>query len=257
MAELRKRVDECQRGGILSAESAAKMLAVLDASVGVGDVSTRVQALLKLAAAETADDGNAPLPRLYFDRHLYAPLFVDQPFAERNGQLALFGRAESGVRMAPPALVESEARFVFDLREFWKTHAEETQWKNHEIFLLRNQARTGLGFFTGAGFYPDFLLWLKRGKRQVLCFVEPKGLGRAWPQAKIDLLASIAGHSPPDLPLRGFTVTPTPLAEILALQPGVNETALAAMHILLQSDSGGPSGYIDDLLAELQGALFQ
>jgi len=255
VAELRSRVEECQRGGILGAESAAKLLALLDESVGVGDVSARVQELLKLATVESADEGSTPLPRMYFDRHLYAPLFVDQPFVERNGQLALFGNAESGARMSPSALVESEARFVFDLREFWNAHAEDTKWQGHEIYLLRNQARTGLGFFTGAGFYPDFLLWLKRGERQALCFVEPKGLGRAWPQEKIDLLASIASHSPPDLPLRGFTVTPTPLAEILALQPSLDEASLAAMHILPQSESNAPCGYIASLLLELRDAL--
>ena len=255
VAELRKRVEEYQRGGILTAESAAKLLAVLDDSVGVGDVSTRVQALLKLAAAETADDGTAPLPRMYFDRHLYAPLFVDQPFVERSGQLALFGGAESGVRLNPPALVESEARFVFDLREFWKAHANDKLWKDCEIYLLRNQARTGLGFFTGAGFYPDFLLWLKRGKRQVLCFVEPKGLGRAWPQAKIDLLANIANQSPADLPLRGFTVTPTSLADVQALQPGADRSSLAAMHVLLQGPRDGPNDYVAELFSDLRSSL--
>lgn len=250
LKELRARIEECRRGGILTVEAAAAMLATLDESVGVGDVSARVQELLKLAAAESTDDGNAPLPRLYFDRHLYAPLFIEQPFSERNGQLALFGGIESGVRLSPPALVESEARFLFDLRAFWEAENNSAEWHDSEIFLLRNQARTGLGLFTGAGFYPDFLLWLKRGGKQVLCFVEPKGLGRAWPQIKIELLADLANQSPPGLPLRGFTLTPTSLAEIRSLRPDATQESLAAQHVLLQDGD-----CIRPLLMELTSAL--
>lgn len=250
--ELRERIEQFRRGGTLTAEAAERMLAVLNDNVGVGDVSERVQALLKLATAESADDGSAPLPRMYFDRHLYAPMFVEQPFAERNGQLALFGDAETGVRLSPPALVESEARFVHDLRTFWQAECDTPQWRDCEIYLLRNQARTGLGFFTGAGFYPDFLLWLKHGKRQVLCFVEPKGLGRAWPQTKIELLAELQAKSLPDLPLRGFTVTPTTLADIRTLKPSATEATLAAESVLLQDSEGA---YVRQILESLAKAV--
>jgi len=39
-----------------------------------------------------------------------ARLLVAAPFEDRNGQLALFTNAQTGVRVSPPALVESEAR---------------------------------------------------------------------------------------------------------------------------------------------------
>lgn len=250
--ELRDRIEALRRGGVFTTESAAKLLATLNESVGVGDVSARVQELLKLAATEYTDEGAAPLPRLYFDRHLYAPLFIDQPFAETNGQLALFGGTESGVRLHPPALVGSEAQFVFDLRAFWSSHRDTPMWQDCEIYLLRNQARTGFGFFIGAGFYPDFLLWLKRDGKQALCFVEPKGLGRAWPQAKIELLATLPTQSPPDLPLLGFTVTPTPLADIQTLQPGVDPTSLAEKNVLLQQPDGH---YIAQILSVMKTRL--
>jgi hypothetical protein len=249
--ELRNRIEAMQRGGVLSNDTAGKMLAALNADVGAGDVSARVQALLKQAVGEAADDGSAPLPRLYCDQHLYAPLFVAQPFESRNGQLALFGAVETGVRLTPPALVASEARFVHDLRTFWAAACNTAPWQDHEIYLLRNQARTGLGFFTGAGFYPDFLLWMKHGARQVLCFVEPKGLGRAWPQAKIDLLAALPTQSPADLPLRGFMLTPTSLADIRQLQPDMTEDGLASANILLQDHPN----YIQNLLEHLHHAL--
>lgn len=250
--ELRERIEALRRGGVFTTESAMKLMATLDESVGVGDVSARVHDLLRLATAESADDGSAPLPRLYCDHHLYAPLFVDRPFMETGGQLALFDHAESGVRLNPPALVESEARFVFDLRAFWAAHKDAPEWRGCEIYLLRNQARTGFGFFSGTGFYPDFLLWLKQGDRQVLGFIEPKGLGRAWPQAKIELLAGLAALSPADLPLRGFMVTPTPLADIRALQPDADEAWLAARHVLLQHADGH---YIPRILGALKTAL--
>jgi hypothetical protein len=253
VAELRKRIEAMRRGGVFTAESAAKVLTVLDESVGIGDVSAQVQQLLK-NASDMADDGSPPLPRLYFDRHLYAPLFVDQPFADRNGQLALFGSTESGVRLSPPALVESEARFVFDLREFWQAERNAPQWRDCEIYLLRNQSAGGLGFFAGADFRPDFFLWLKRDKRQTLCFVEPKGLGRAWPEAKIGLLAGLTQMSPPDLPLRGFTVTPTSLADIRKSRPHETVETLAAQHVLLQQPE---SGYIRIVLESLHAAVSQ
>lgn len=249
--EFRERIEAMQRGGLLRPETAAQMLALLTDNLGVGDVSARVQELLKLATVESADDGTAPLSRFYFDQHLYAPLFVEQPFVERNGQLALFGNAESGVRLNPPALNEGEARFVHDLRSFWQAECKQPDWSDCEIFLLRNQSRTGLMFFTGAGFYPDFLLWLKRGDKQVLCFVEPKGLGRQWPEEKIKLLASLATQSPSDLPLRGFTVTSTQLAEIRSMRPEADAAWLAQRHVLLQDDPG----HIRVILTALRQAL--
>jgi hypothetical protein len=45
-----------------------------------------------------------------------------------------------------------------------------------EIYLLRNKAVTGLGFFQAANFFPDFLLWLQDGETQHLVFADPKGL---------------------------------------------------------------------------------
>lgn len=251
---LRDLLDGYRKGGLIDQETYVKVLAPLNERVGVGDASARVQALLKDAAAQAQrDDELPPLPRLYFDHHLYAPLFVDKPYETKGNQLALFADVETGVRVTPPALVESEARFVFDLREFWKVAANAPGWQDYELYLLRNQARTGLGLFTGAGFYPDFLLWLKRGKLQVLCFVEPKGLGRAWPADKIAMLASLAAQSPPVLPLRGFTVTPTSLADIQALQPGETEGSLATQHVLLQK--AGDNTYVRAMLEHMRDAF--
>ena len=105
---------------------------------------------------------SASLPRIYFDRHLYQPLLVDN--------------ASKHLKVSPPGLTESEQRFVKDLKEYWNEKQAGRQ-ADEEIYLLRNQSRgTGVGFFEGSGFYPDFILWIKEGGSQRIVFVEPHGM---------------------------------------------------------------------------------
>lgn len=103
------------------------------------------------------------LPRIYFDRHLYQPLLVTG--------------SNPSVVISPPPLNESEARFVRDLRDFWRVRGSE-QYPDAELFLLRNQGRgRGVGFNSeGTGFYPDFILWMVSGDQQRVVFVEPHGM---------------------------------------------------------------------------------
>ena len=42
--------------------------------------------------------------------------------------------------------------------------------------MLRNIAKSGLGLYVGGRFYPDFLVWVIKGEKQWLIFVDPKGL---------------------------------------------------------------------------------
>lgn len=44
-----------------------------------------------------------------------------------------------------------------------------------QVHILRNESRRGLGFFVGAGFYPDFIFWIVKGGKQWVIFVDPKG----------------------------------------------------------------------------------
>ncbi|MDD9823279.1 MAG: DEAD/DEAH box helicase family protein [Gammaproteobacteria bacterium] len=101
------------------------------------------------------------LPNVHFDRHLFQPL--------------LCGSGEN-VTLIPAGLVESEKKFVASLRDYCESHRE--QIKELEIFLLRNLPHRGVGFpdESGDNFYPDFILWVKRGKDQRVVFVEPHGL---------------------------------------------------------------------------------
>lgn len=108
---------------------------------------------------------NSNLGRLfiYFDRHLYQPLLVNRN--ERDD-----------VDISPPGLNEGEYRFVVDLKDIWE-HERDKRLTGVDLFLLRNQNRgKGIGFFASSGFYPDFILWIKKDDHQRVVFVEPHGM---------------------------------------------------------------------------------
>jgi len=42
--------------------------------------------------------------------------------------------------------------------------------------LLRNQSKTGVGFFADGNFYPDFIIWIIDGDKQYINFIDPKGI---------------------------------------------------------------------------------
>ncbi|NLC70418.1 MAG: DEAD/DEAH box helicase family protein [Desulfuromonadaceae bacterium] len=116
---------------------------------------------------ETIEDGKriyeenvAVPPTLHFDRHLFQPLLIQKG---------------NTIKSSPPCLNESEQNFVRDLTDYCHSNPEELQGK--ELFLLRNLSRgKGIGFFEGSGFYPDFILWVTKGKKQRLIFIEPHGM---------------------------------------------------------------------------------
>ena len=102
------------------------------------------------------------LGRIHFDRHLYQPLLVEH--------------SDDNIRTAPPALNTGERRFVQDLKDYW-LEEKDGRLSGREVFLLRNLSRgAGVSFFETSGFYPDFILWIKEGKKQHIVFVEPHGM---------------------------------------------------------------------------------
>lgn len=104
---------------------------------------------------------NSGLPRINFDCSIYLPLLL---------------KRDNDISAAPPALEESEARFVRDLKEYWEAEKEKSL-EGKEVFLLRNLSRgKGIGFFEENGFYPDFILWIADAKRQRIVFIEPHGM---------------------------------------------------------------------------------
>ncbi|MEK6591915.1 MAG: hypothetical protein AABZ67_02415 [Pseudomonadota bacterium] len=79
------------------------------------------------------------------------------------------------------------------------------------------------------GFYPDFMLWLKRSKRQALVFVESKGieliLGDARYESKLDLLQELKELSLA-IPVRGHMISATPSDAIATRRPGETRESL-------------------------------
>ena len=117
----------------------------------------------------------AAFPSIHFDRHLYQPLLVEG---------RKIGGNPPAVRSEPPGLKESERRFVDDLRMYCRSQTRNGNGipGGGELFLLRNLSRgKGVGFFGDVGFYPDFILWIKRPEGLRILFVEPHGMVHAGP----------------------------------------------------------------------------
>ena len=107
-------------------------------------------------------DDEKTLPRIYFDRHLYVPILL----ANKKKEIK---------KISPPGLIESESKFVLGLREYMKNNKDK--FSDKEVYLLRNYPFSGVGFqLEWSKFYPDFIMWVKKGNRQTIVFVDPKGL---------------------------------------------------------------------------------
>jgi len=109
---------------------------------------------------ELYNDGEEPIPRVYFNKHLFIPVLLHSSRINK---------------ISPVGLVESEKKFVFGLKEYLEKKRSEIS--NFEIFLLRNNPLSGVGFqLKWAGFYPDFIMWIKNKEREIIVFIDPKGL---------------------------------------------------------------------------------
>ena len=163
---------------------------------------TREPAIRKLVEAVVAGQDAEKLvpemPRFYWDAHLFEPLPMARP--DEDGP---------SLEVRPTALVKGEQAFVRDLKAWWVREHATPAWQGTSLYVLRNLPRSGVGFYENAGFYPDFLIWLVRGDRQMLGFVDPKGLVH-WNDDKVGMLDFIERHSLPELPLRAAIATETP-----------------------------------------------
>ena len=96
---------------------------------------------------------------IQFDQHLYQPII-----AIKN----------SDIKVTPAPLNSGEAKFVHSLKDYLR---QNPALEGEELYLLRNMSRgKGVGFFDAGNFYPDFILWLLRGDKQHINFVDPKGI---------------------------------------------------------------------------------
>ncbi len=110
---------------------------------------------------ELIKEDNKILPRICFDNHIYVPILLSEN--------------EKIKKISPPGLLKSEKKFVTGLREYLKKNKKI--FSNFEIYLLRNEAKSGIGFqLDWASFYPDFIMWIKNNDQIWLVFIDPKGL---------------------------------------------------------------------------------
>ncbi len=122
-----------------------------------------IEEIKKLASDinELIREDNRILPRIYFDNHIYVPI--------------LLSKSPNIAKISPPGLVESEEKFIIGLRKYLEKNKE--MFSDYEIYLLRNEARSGIGFqLDWASFYPDFIMWIKNKRKIWLVFIDPKGL---------------------------------------------------------------------------------
>ena len=100
---------------------------------------------------------------IHFDNHLYTPLII----WEKN---------KKKVRSVPVKLNEGETEFIKAFKNFLDLKENKHKLKDSEVFLLRNLSKKGIGFFLSSGFYPDFIIWVRKGNSQHMIFVDPKGI---------------------------------------------------------------------------------
>ena len=98
---------------------------------------------------------------VHLDNHLYTPLIIWKQNKEE-------------IKSIPVRLNKGETNFVRDLRSF--LNRNKKLFVNRDLFLLRNLSRKGIGFFLGAGFYPDFIIWINDKNKQHMVFIDPKGI---------------------------------------------------------------------------------
>ncbi len=140
--------------------------------------------------------------------HLYKPLiYVGKGY-------------ESKLQVFPVALNDSENQFMKDFEvQILKLKADK---ELDEVFLLRNQSKKGMGFFAeGNNFYPDFILWIKKGGKQYLTFIDPKGIihSKGINDPKIQFYKYLSEKVQPqvigeDLVLNSFIVSNTKWIEV-------------------------------------------
>jgi len=106
------------------------------------------------------------IPTIHLDQHLYTPLVI----SGRKNKDSI----EDFISSEPPKLNEGETKFIRKLKEYLKANKDKNRGK--EIFLLRNLSKKGVGFFNNAGFYPDFIMWVKEKNKQTVIFIDPKGI---------------------------------------------------------------------------------
>jgi len=175
-----------------------------------------------------------------FDKHLYNPLVFKD-------------KGETALQIKPIELNDGEKDFVEDLDSYLKRNS--STYEDTEIYLLRNQSKTGLGFFTEGNFYPDFIMWIKRDDKQYISFIDPKGLVNlnTKDDPKINLSTKIKEIeeklNDEDVILNSFIVSVTPYGVIKWVQDTLEQSELEDKNVLFQKDD--KNGYISKMFNKI------
>ncbi|NUQ75816.1 MAG: DEAD/DEAH box helicase family protein [Polyangiaceae bacterium] len=185
-------------------------------------------------------------------QHLYTPLVFANP------------RGSQCFKVHPVPLNVGEWRFVVDLERY--CNRKPTPLDGWSIWLLRNQAKRGVRFFEAQNFYPDFLLWLIKGKRQRLAFIDPKGIRnlQGLDDPKIQLAKAIKAReksmpAPGDgtiIQMDSFIVANTHAQDVAWWQEhGETAPTIEAFatdhHVVFQNDERVDQQYIDRIVRML------
>lgn len=180
------------------------------------------------------------VPNVYFDRHLYQPLFVKDE--SKNPKY----------KIVPDSLNKGERDFLENLREY--VQQNKSKFTEHQkMFVLRNIPRKGIGFFVETlNYYPDFIIWIKTDNKQHIIFADPKGLAKMYDDRfedkKIQFFKTIKEFEvilskklaergvKEEIVLDSYIISETPLRE-LQVSFGTNSTKkFEDHHVLFKED---------------------
>jgi len=99
--------------------------------------------------------------------HIYSPLLREVKATIEN---------EKDLKITPDKLNAGEKKFIQDSSNYFKNNSD---FKDYEIFLMRNvETLKSIGIYLNDDsqvFYPDFILWLLKGNKIYINFIDPKG----------------------------------------------------------------------------------
>ncbi|APA83528.1 DEAD/DEAH box helicase family protein [Francisella tularensis] len=172
--------------------------------------------------------------------HLYNPLFAKTKESFKS------------LKMRPTLLNDGEIKFLEDFKKYMKDKPQILE--NKEVYLLRNQSRTGVSLFVDSNFYPDFIMWIIDGEKQYINFIDPKGISRinVVDSPKLNLANTIKNYESKigckDTYLNSFILSVTKYNDLKENQKVASKEKLKDKNILFQEDR---NTYIEDLFKKI------
>jgi hypothetical protein len=178
------------------------------------------------------------LQAIDFAQHLYTPLLY---------------LGSKDLTIKPVALNEGERDFLLDLKA---AHTNQPElFADGELYVMRNMTRgKGIGFFEAGNFYPDFILWMLVGDRQLVTFIDPKGISRleGYTDPKISFFETIKDiereMADESVVLNSFIVSNTSYDSIAHW--GLSKEELEARHVMFQKDDR--HRYISEIVRKIR-----